>query len=75
MGTHNTLTDEEATAILGQMADNLNEAQDELGRVMTGRLSPEDIKRNTAHAAVAQAHTLQAVGVGLYLLLSSRLGE
>jgi hypothetical protein len=38
MGTHNdlprvgdiavTLTDEEATAILGQMADNLNEAQD-----------------------------------------------
>jgi hypothetical protein len=53
----------------------LNEAQDELGRVMTGRLSPEDIKRNTAHAAVAQAHTLQAVGVGLYLLLSSRLGE
>lgn len=85
MGTHNdlprigdsnedSLSDAEAVATLGLVADNLEEAQNQLGQVRTGRLSFEEENQNRMHAALAQAHTLQAIGASVYLLLASRLG-
>lgn len=81
MGTHydlprigdsanETLSDAEAVAILGQIAENLEAAQGELGQIVLGRITGEEIKQNTMHAAVAQAHALQAIGTSFYLLLA-----
>lgn len=65
------LSDAEAAEVLGHMADSLEAAAEELGRVLGGRITTEQAKHNEARAAVAQAHTLQALGLAAYALLGT----
>lgn len=70
-----SISDDEASYILGLVAENLESAQYELGQILDGKLDENDFEHNRMRAATAQANTLQAFGLTAYLVLVSRLGD
>ena len=68
-----SLTVKEVQYLLGLIADNLSDAQAEIGNVLVGSIDAKDVKTNLMHAAIAQSHSTQAQSLTLYLVLCARL--
>lgn len=66
------INDVEALKILDMVAWNLKAAQEEINCISADN---EKAAKNIERATVAQAHSIQAQALTLYLLVASKIGE